>query len=49
MAEYEGGDATEPSVKRVRERLNYSYMDGLRGLGAFAVYLTHFVMFYYPL
>ena len=53
MSEYEGGDAgdghsdkgvrwNEPSDGRMRERLNYSYMDGLRGIGAFAVYLFHY-------
>jgi len=43
---FEGGAPSEISKRKenLRERkiIDYKYMDGLRGFGAFAVYLTHF-------
>jgi len=42
---FEGGasDKSKRSIElRERKVIDYKYMDGLRGFGAFAVYLTHF-------
>lgn len=37
------GAESKPEVveKKELKKLNYSYLDGLRGIGAFAVYLGH--------
>lgn len=39
---YEGGkddkDSDKSEEKPIRPRMNYHFMDGLRGIGAFAVY-----------
>jgi peptidoglycan/LPS O-acetylase OafA/YrhL len=43
----EGGEAT-PAEEPVLEPIDYKYMDGLRGLGAFAVYINHFMLVFYP-
>ena len=50
---YEGGKGDEESDKKseekeIRPRLNYHFMDGMRGLGAFAVYLQHFMKEFLP-
>jgi len=29
------------------KKIDYKFMDGLRGFGAFAVYLSHFMLEYY--
>ena len=29
--------------------MDYSYLDGLRGIGAFVVYINHFLVHFYPL
>lgn len=34
----------EPEIKPI----DYKFMDGLRGLGAFAVYINHFMLLFYP-
>ena len=31
-----------------RSVIDYSFLDGLRGVGAFAVYLNHFMITFYP-
>jgi peptidoglycan/LPS O-acetylase OafA/YrhL len=31
------------------EPINYTYLDGLRGIGAFIVYLSHFMDQFFPL
>jgi len=31
-----------------REAIDYKFLDGLRGCGAFAVYLNHFMLTFYP-
>jgi hypothetical protein len=48
---YEGGDREQkqgedkpPPLKPI----NYKFLDGLRGFGAFAVYLNHFMDQFYP-
>jgi hypothetical protein len=49
---YEGGDNTEEKQeepKPIRPRTSYEFMDGLRGIGAFSVYLQHFMGNFYPL
>ena len=35
--EYEGG-----ADERFQEPINYSFMDGIRGIGSLSVYLSHF-------
>jgi hypothetical protein len=41
---FEGGIQDQEAKKQpiVRKVIDYKYMDGLRGIGAFAVYLHHF-------
>ena len=51
---FEGGDKTdekieEDALKPIRARYDYSYMDGLRGIGALSVYFQHFTHNFYPL
>ena len=44
----EGGmQADEESFKLIRRKeINYKHMDGLRGIGAFAVYIFHIKSFW---
>ena len=37
-------DPPEPVI----EPIDYKFMDGLRGIGAFAVYINHFMLLFYP-
>ena len=44
----EGNSAAQPQVVR-QEPINYIFLDGLRGIGAFVVYLSHFMDQFFPL
>jgi len=45
----EGSDDAKKEEKPPRVDLNYKFMDGLRGFGAFAVYIHHFYEnFFFP-
>ena len=56
--QYDGGDmmdadaeamaAASAKSKPPPKIINYAFMDGLRGLGAFAVYLSHMKDQFYP-
>ena len=39
----------EPATTGDANNMDYKFLDGLRGIGAFVVYLTHFIAQYYPL
>ena len=45
LLNYEGGNDTviiEDEKPKVLEPIDYEFMNGLRGIGAFCVYLCHF-------
>jgi peptidoglycan/LPS O-acetylase OafA/YrhL len=43
----EGGE-TSPAEEPVIEPIDYKFLDGLRGIGAFAVYVNHIMVAFYP-
>lgn len=45
LSNLEGGSEN----KLEQEPINYAYMDGIRGLGSFSVYLSHFFDQFYPI
>ena len=49
---YDGGDQQNPEKKPEEPKppvpISYHFLDGLRGFGAFSVYLSHFMLMFYP-
>ena len=50
LLDYEGGQENDGQKSEIKqyEEINYSFMDGLRGFGSFAVYMSHIHDQFYP-